>query len=95
MLKDFTSSTLWSIDGLLVGLEINFFSEDTPLLEYFVVLSLPEVPPVEEGKGLGSCAVPWSDDSCRGQAQGCSHAQGTAHCQFGVRKGLPWRLAQV
>lgn len=30
------------------------------LLEYFVVLSLPEVPPVEEGKGLGICAVPWS-----------------------------------
>lgn len=69
MLTDFTSSALWSIDGLPVGLEINFCSEDTSLLEYFVVLSLPEVPPVEEGKGLGSCAVPWSDDSCRGQAQ--------------------------
>lgn len=95
MVKDFTSPTLWSIDGLLVGLGINFHSEDTPLLEYFVVLSPPEVLPVEEGKGLGSCAVPWSNDSCRGQAQGLLTCSGNSSLPVWGQKGLPWRLAQV
>lgn len=57
------------------------------------MLRTPEVPPVEEGKGLGSCAAAMAAPGVR--HMGCSHAQGTAHCQFGVRKALPWRLAQV
>lgn len=93
MLKDFTSPTLWSIDGLLVGLGINFRSEDTPLLEYFVVLSPPEVLPVEEGKELGSCAVPWSNDSCRDQ--GLLTCSGNSSLPVWGQKDLPWRLAKV
>lgn len=92
MLKYFISSTLWSTNDLLVGLEINFYSQDTPLLEYFVMLSPPEVPPVEEEKGLGSCAVPWSNDSRRDQAQGLLTCSGNSSLPVWGQEGSPLEI---
>lgn len=79
-LKDFTSSTLCSTNDLLVRLEINFYSQDTPLLE------------VEEGKELGSCAVLWSNDSHRDQPQGLLTCSGNSSSPAWDQEGSPLEI---